>query len=363
MDATPTFATSEPDATRTVDATTGSSAGSGTRQASDPGAIMAAEMGEQPAVIDRLAERAATDIAAIREITPDPLAGVVFVARGSSDNAAVFGRYLAELSANRPAGLAAPSLYTRYHAHVDWHGYLVIGLSQSGATPEILTTCRAMRSAGAVTVGITNEPSSPIANQVDLLLSTDAGAERAVPATKTMTAQMLLVSTVAAALGGQDPATEGLAAAVTGVLADTGPIEELASRWQNIDRLIVTGRGLAYAAALEIALKVKETTGILAEGMSAADLRHGPIATAFAGAPVLLIDAGGPAAADTAELAELLAERGAESVTMPLPSGLSEAATVITAVVRGQQLARALALAKGTDPDSPTGLTKITPTT
>ena len=101
---------------------------------------------------------------------------------------------------------------------------------------------------------------------------------------------------------GEQAGDEGLAAlpaAVTGILRDPGPAEELARRWDGIDRLVIAGRGLAYAAALEIALKVKETTGILAEGMSTADLRHGPIATAFAGAPVLLVDAGGPAAADT----------------------------------------------------------------
>ena len=99
----------------------------------------------------------------------------MFLARGSSDNAAVFGRYLAELRAGRPAGLAAPSLYTRYHATVDWHGYLVVALSQSGATPEIISTCQAARAGGAVVLGITNEPRSPLADAVDLLLSTDAG--------------------------------------------------------------------------------------------------------------------------------------------------------------------------------------------
>jgi glucosamine--fructose-6-phosphate aminotransferase (isomerizing) len=327
------------------------------------GGIMAAEMAEQPGVIARLASRAAADISAIRAVAPEPLAGIVFLARGSSDNAAVLGRYLAELAAGRPAGLAAPSLYTRYGAHVDWRGYLVIALSQSGATPEILTTCAAMRAAGAVTVGITNEPASPMAGEVDLLLCTDAGAERAVPATKTMTAQMLLVATVAAALGDGAFKLAGLPQVINEVLADPGPIDALADQWRATDRLIVSGRGLAYSAALEIALKVKETTGILAEGMSAADLRHGPIATAFAGAPVLLVDAGGPAAADTAELAGLLAARGAEARTLPLPGGLSEQAAVITAVVRGQQLARSLALAKGADPDSPAGLTKVTPTT
>jgi glutamine---fructose-6-phosphate transaminase (isomerizing) len=336
----------------------------------DVGGIMAGEMAEQPTVLARLAARAPEDITAIRAVIPSPLAGVVFVARGSSDNAAVFGRYLTEVSARRPAGLAAPSLYTRYHAEVDWNGYLVVALSQSGATPEILTTCSAVRSAGATVVGITNEPDSPIADVTDVLLSTDAGSERAVPATKTMTAQMLSVATVAAALGSQGtpsgdsgPGAAGLPEAISTILADPAPVADLARRWAAGDRLVVAGRGLAYAAALEIALKIKETTGILAEGMSTADLRHGPIATAFAGAPVLLIDAGGPAAADTSELLELLGLRGASGVTLPLPAGLPEPTAVIAAVVRGQQLAMTLALAKGLNPDSPAGLTKITPTT
>lgn len=331
------------------------------------GGLMSAEMAEQPAVLARLIDRAPADAAAVRAVAPDPLAGVVFLARGSSDNAAVFGRYLTELAAGRPVGLAAPSLYTRYHAEVDWRGYLVVALSQSGSTPEILTTCAAVRAAGATLIGITNEPGSPMADTVDVLLSTDAGPELAVPATKTMTAQMLLLATVAGALdrrpAGPVVSLAGLPGTVAGILEDPGPAAALAHRWGGIDRLVIAGRGLAYAAALEIALKVKETTGILAEGMSTADLRHGPIATAFAGAPVLLVDAGGPAAADTSELLGILADRGAEAVTLPLPPGLPEPAQVIAAVVRGQQVARTLALAKGADPDAPAGLTKVTPTT
>jgi glutamine---fructose-6-phosphate transaminase (isomerizing) len=248
---------------------------------------------------------------------------------------------------------------------VDWRGYVSVALSQSGETPEIVATCATVRAAGATVIGITNEPGSLLAEVSDLLLSTDAGAERAVPATKTMTAQMLLAATVAAALGGREhgPDFTGLPAAVESILADPDAAGELAARWSGIDRLIVTGRGLAYATALEIALKIKETTGILAEGISAADLRHGPIATAFAGAPVLLVDAGGPAAADTRELAERLHDRGAEATLLPLPTTLPEPAQAIAAVVRGQQLARSLAIARGIDPDSPAGLTKVTPTT
>lgn len=329
------------------------------------GTLMSCEMAEQPAVLARLAVRAAKDMAAVRELAPDPLAGVVFVARGSSDNAAVFGRYLAELQAGRPAGLASPSLYTRYRAQVNWGGYLVVALSQSGATPEIVTTCAQVRAAGATVLGITNEPGSPLEEVTSLLLSTDAGPERAIPATKTMTAQMLLVATVVAAIAGREsgPDAAGLPAAVQSILQDQSPVDELAKRWRGIDRLLVTGRGLAYSAALEIALKVKETTGILAEGISVADLRHGPIAAAFAGSPVLLIDAGGPAAADITELGALLDTRGGQAALLPPPAGLPEPAQVIASVVRGQQLARALALANGINPDSPQGLTKVTPTT
>lgn len=322
-----------------------------------PGTLMSAEMAQQPAVLAQIIARAADDAATVRKVTPDPLAGIVLLARGSSDNAAVFGRYLAELVTGRPAGLAAPSLYTKYHAEVNWDGYLVIALSQSGATPEILTTATEMRASGATLAGITNEPESPMRDTVDVLLSTDAGPERAVPATKTMTAQMLLLATALGVTG-----MDGLPDAVTEILQnDVTP--EIAQQWRGIDRLIVTGRGLAYAAALEIALKIKETTGILAEGFSTADLRHGPIATAFAGAPVLLVDAGGPAADDTRDLGRTLTARNASVVMISEKESLPEPARAIGAVVRGQQLARALALAKGADPDQPAGLTKITPTT
>jgi glucosamine--fructose-6-phosphate aminotransferase (isomerizing) len=331
---------------------------------------MAAEMAEQPDVLARVTARAPADAEAVRAVVPRPLAGVVFLARGSSDNAAVFGRYLAELRAGRPAGLAAPSLYTRYHAAVDWRGYLVVALSQSGATPEIISTCRAMRAGGAVVLGITNEPDSPLADAVDLLLSTDAGRERAVPATKTVTSQLAVLVTVASALrtgatGGTPGGgtLDGLPGAVAGVLADPGPVERLADRWRGLDRLVVAGRGLAYAAALETALKVKETTGILAEGISTADLLHGPIAAVYAGAPVLLVDGGGPADTDLDELRALLASRRAHAASLPVPPGLPEAVHVIAAITRGQQLAYELARARHVNPDAPAHLSKVTATT
>ena len=330
------------------------------------GELMAAEMAAQPTVLARVAARAAADTGAVRAVLPRPLAGIVFLARGSSDNAAVFGRYLAELRAGRPAGLAAPSLYTRYHATVDWHGYLVVALSQSGATPEIISTCQAVRAGGAVVLGITNEPRSPLADAVDLVLSTDAGPERAVPATKTVTAQLAVLATVTSALRAgpvPDGTLDGLPGAVAAVLDDPGPVRQLAGRWQDLDRLVVAGRGLAYGAALETALKVKETTGILAEGISTADLLHGPIAAVYAGAPVLLVDGSGPADTDLAELRALLDERQAQSASLPVPPGLPEAVHVIAAITRGQQLAYELARARGVNPDAPAHLSKVTATT
>jgi len=251
---------------------------------------------------------------------------------------------------------------------VDWHGYLVVALSQSGSTPEITATAQAVRTAGAAVIAITNQPGSPLAGIADLVLDTSAGPEQAIPATKTVTAQMMLLITITAALGTGPAGAGSLAAvpdAVSAVPADPEPATDLARAWQRHNRLVVTGRGLAYAAALETALKIKETTGILAEGISTADLRHGPIAAAYAGTPVLLPDTGGPAAADSTELRDLLSQHKAEATRLPLPPGvpgLPEAAQVLTAVVRGQQLAHALALAKGADPDCPAGLTKITRT-
>jgi glucosamine--fructose-6-phosphate aminotransferase (isomerizing) len=265
------------------------------------GEFMAAEIADQPAVLARLLARAPRDIEAVSRLVPRPLLGVFFLARGSSDNAAMLGRYLSELAAGRPAGLAAPSLYTRYRAAVNWHGFLVVALSQSGTTPEIVATCRALQSSGAVVLAITNTPDSELAAAADLVLSTDAGLERAVPATKTVTAEMLLMVTVARALGPVGATTEEvmeLASAILDVLRDATPMEAPARRWAQADRLVVTGRGLAYAAALECALKIKETTGVLAEGISIADLLHGPVAAVNAGAPALLVNAGGPTAQD-----------------------------------------------------------------
>jgi glucosamine--fructose-6-phosphate aminotransferase (isomerizing) len=337
------------------------------------GRIMSAEMREQPDVLARIVDRFDAWSDQVREQIPDPLHGVVFLARGSSDNAALYGRYLAELTSGRPAGLAAPSIHTLYRAEVDYSGYLVVALSQSGATPEIVTISERLSAAGARTVAIVNEKGSDLARATDTVLELDAGAELAVPATKTVTAQLLAVAAVAAALGPAPFTKDDLAAipgAVAEVLDDAAPATLVAARWQRAERLFVVARGLLYAAASEAALKIKETSGVLAESASAADLRHGPIRVVGPDVPVLALDGGGPASADIRDLADQARRQQApvalcapeRNADLPLPEQTPESLAVIAATVRGQQLALAVAESRGLDADVPAGLSKVTAT-
>src|SRR4051812_21629508 len=223
------------------------------RVASMPGIQMRQEMGEQPEVLARLLSRRVAVSAADG-------AGVVIVARGSSDHAAVYGRYLLELATRRPVALAAPSLHTRYGAQTDASGWLVVGVSQSGATPEIVDVVKRLRATGGHVIAITNNAGSPLAEASEAVIELGAGEERAVPATKTFTAQLAAFAVLAGALG-DVPWSEGDLAlvpeAVARVLADPAPAVELAERWADVHELAVIARGWLYAAALESALKVR----------------------------------------------------------------------------------------------------------
>ena len=256
------------------------------------GELMAAEMAEQPAVLAALAGRRAEVVEHVRACLPEPLAGVVLVARGSSDYAAVYGRYLLELAARRPVALAAPSLQTRYDARTELPGWVAVAVSQSGRTPEIVATLERLVAGGARGVAITNDQASPLAAA--------AGA----------------------------------------------------------------------TIALEAALKLRETTGILAEGWSTADYLHGPIAASGEAVPALAVHADGPVRADVVDLASRLRERGSlvleladdAGADLPVTGGLPEALCAFPLAVRAQQLAHAVALQRGLDPDAPPGLAKITRT-
>jgi glucosamine--fructose-6-phosphate aminotransferase (isomerizing) len=342
------------------------------------GFLMTAEMAEQPRVLADLAARRDDLVAHVREAlrragSPSP-AGIVLVARGSSDNAAVFGRYVLELATRRPVALAAPSLVTRYGVEDRLDGWLAVGVSQSGKTPEIVSVLEAFGAAGATTVAITNDRDSPLAGAAAATIDTAAGAEQAVPATKTVTSQFAAFALLAEALGGDESlpwnadAWTALPGAVDELLADDAPPRAAAAAIGDAQGLVAIARGLLLGAALEAALKLKEMTGILAEGASAADFLHGPIAVVRRELPVLTLSAGGPAAADVAEFADAARARGGRVVAiapdgdLPIPRSIPDGLAGITAIVRAQQLAREVSLLRGIDPDTPFGLSKVTET-
>ena len=318
---------------------------------------MRREMGEQPEVLARLLSRRVA-------VGSEELAGVVIVARGSSDHAAVYGRYLLELATRRPVALAAPSLHTRYGARTDASGWLVVGVSQSGATPEIVDVVERLRATGGHAIAITNDPDSPLAAASEAVIELGAGEENAVPATKTFTAQLAAFAVLAAALGDVPWADGDLARVPDAVAARArrprAGWRTLAERWAEIEELVVTARGWLYPAALETALKVREAALVTAQGFSVADFLHGPIAAVDPGAAVLALRAEGPAAADVDEAVAALQRARRRRAAHAAVDGLPEALAPIPASVRGQQLALELALRKGLDPDAPRGLNKVT---
>jgi glucosamine--fructose-6-phosphate aminotransferase (isomerizing) len=334
---------------------------------------MAGEMAEQPTRLRSLIERFELIGERVRGVAPMPLNGITLVARGSSDHAAVYGRYLLEAATGKPVSLAAPSLHTLYGVDADYHGQLVIAVSQSGATPEIVRTLQALQDGGGRGLAITNDPASALAQVADEALDLEMGEERAVPATKTVTGQLTAFAILASALGCAPFSRgelEAMPESVQAVLDDPEPIAPAVEPLVGTSQLIVVARGYLFAAALETALKIKETCSLLADGYSAADLRHGPIAAVTRGLPVLALSAPGPALSDVMSLVEELRVRHAslllvgtgEQADVSLPTAVPEPLAPIVAVVRGQQLAHELALRLGHDPDSPEGLTKVTAT-
>lgn len=329
-------------------------------------------MAEQPERLAALVGRRSEVAAEVARCFEPPLAGTVIVARGSSDHAATCGRYLLEVATRRPVGSASPSVHLLYGADVDFSGYTMIAVSQSGRTPEIAGVLDRARASGARTIAITNDAESPLAECADAVVVLGAGEERAVPATKTVTSEIVAFAMIAQAIGDvgiSDRHWDALADHVAGIVPDSEPCRLLAEWVSGSDsRFATVARGYLYGAAAECALKIEETTSILSTAFSSADLRHGPIAIASTGIPILAFAHPGPAAEDIRGLVSDLASRGA-SVRVAGPvlgssAGWSaeapEALAPVLAVVRGQQLALELARRLGRDPDSPEGLTKVT---
>jgi fructoselysine-6-P-deglycase FrlB-like protein len=339
---------------------------------------MRREVEEQPAALERTLAALFPAVPDLRTVARD-CRQVLLIARGSSDNAAVYGSYVCSVRGGRLATLASPSVATAYGASVDLSGVLAVGVSQSGQTEEIVETLTWARDSGARTVAVTNGEGSALTQVADVPLVTRAGTELAVPATKTFTTQLLALAVLGLALRGDDAALDGLervAPAVQQALATAEAAEELATHLAPVRRLVVSGRGYASAVALELALKLEEACYVAAIGMSGADLQHGPIAVVDAETPALLVAAAdGPVLPGVGALARRVREAGGAAYaiggdadlvaacTSALPgTDLPEHLAPVALVVPGQLLVEALARAKGLDPDAPRGLRKVTQT-
>jgi glutamine---fructose-6-phosphate transaminase (isomerizing) len=337
------------------------------------------EILEQPAALRRLLdagrEPALRAAAKIREFAPD---WALIAARGSSDNAARYAQYLLGAHNGLGVGLAVPSLISLYGAAPRMGRAVVIGISQSGQSPDIVGVLSTAATQGAVTVAVTNDPASPLARASSATLPLFAGEERAVAATKTYTAELFALAMLSAALQGgleRQATLEQVPGYVEEVIASVqGNVAEAATAFADAGKLVVLGRGFNYSTAFEVALKIKETCYFIAEPYSVADLLHGPVAMIDEHFPVIVVAPSGPPQADVPALFDMLQERGARTLAisdrsdvlaraqygLKLPSNVPEWVSPIVAVVAGQLFAHELCVATGQDPDKPRGLSKVT---
>jgi glutamine---fructose-6-phosphate transaminase (isomerizing) len=343
------------------------------------GALMTAEIAEQPEVLARLLSTAGPAVESVASVIRAAAPRfVLFAARGTSDHAALYGKYLAEVRLGWAAGLASPSSMTAYGARPDLRDVLFVAVSQSGASPDLVESTTTARECGALTLAVTNNSSSALAVAAQLHLDVLAGPERAVAATKTYTAELMTLWMLVDALcdgdfSGAGAVPTAMAACVTS--PSLAEVAEAASRYVDADRIVLTARGYSYATVAEAALKLMETSYLAAQSFSGADLLHGPMAMVSAGTPVIAVVSGGPGGLAMEPVLVRLEELGADVFVVGglaavaragkgfiLPGGVSEELAPLLEIVPLQRLACALAIARGLDPDAPRGLSKVTHT-
>ncbi len=341
------------------------------------GVIMQSDIAEQPAALERVlhsGQRATREVAEIIKRRKPRF--VLFVARGTSDNAAIFAKYLVETRLGLAAGLTSPSTFTVYGSRPDLRDVLVIGVSQSGSSPDLVEPMIRARESGAITVAVTNSPGSPLATAAEFSLDVLAGPERAVASTKAYTCQLLTLWILMDALAGGtavDAAT--VPELVNRQLAREHEVAELSVRYRFAEQMVLTARGFNYPTAREASLKLTETTFVVASGFSGADLLHGPVAMINRGFPVIAIAPEGAGAAALRPVISEVHQRGADilvvgdtglkdvgTLHLALESPRNESLSPIVAIIPMQLLALHMARARGIDPDKPGGLSKVTAT-
>ncbi|MEX1296058.1 MAG: SIS domain-containing protein [Candidatus Limnocylindrales bacterium] len=339
------------------------------------------EIREQPEVAARLLAEAGGEVEAVcRAIRATDPAHVVIAARGTSDHAAIYAQYALGVMAGLSVGLATPSVHSLYGASPDYGRALVIGISQSGASPDVVGVIRSARSQGALTLAITNTPGSDMAEAAEHHLALRAGPERAVAATKTYTSTLLLLAMLAAGLSDVDAEADlaRVPAALRATLEQDDEAARIAADMASLSRCVILGRGYHYATAREWSLKLKELSYTLADPYSTADFIHGPLALIEAGFPTFCVAPRGATETDMGEVIERLggelgasllilsddpAVRARGTWSLELPVDLPEWLMPIVSIVPGQLHARHVTVAKGGDPEQPRSISKVTRTT
>ncbi|MFD0418016.1 SIS domain-containing protein [Streptomyces sp. NPDC127108] len=343
-----------------------------------PGRIMSREMAEQPEVLRRLLGTGAPTIhETARQVAAQRPRFVLLTARGTSDHAALYAKYLLEVRLGLPCGLTSMSTTTAYGAKPDLRDVLVVTVSQSGGSPDLVASTQAAREAGAITLAVTNNPDSPLAavseHHIDIL----AGPEKALPATKTYTASLLALYLFIEGLRDGDGAAAGpLPDLAADLLARQPEIRTLAARYRFAERMVITSRGYGYPTAKEAALKLMETSYIPALAYSGADLLHGPLAMVDNISPVIAVVPDGRGGEALQPVLDRLRGRGADLVVIgpkaqveqasagfALPTdGVPEEVQPILEIIPLQLLAYEVTIARGQDPDAPRALAKVTET-
>ena len=340
--------------------------------------LLHSEILEQPDVIRRLLETETGRVAEIgADLARQDIRYIVIAARGTSDNAARYAQYVFGAQNRLTVALATPSLYSIYHHPPRLHGALVLGISQSGQSPDIVSVLQEARQQGAPTVAVTNEPQSPLAAAADHVIELHAGQEGSIAATKTYTAQLAALALLSQSMTGtplHPQALDAVPDAIETALKSEPEAQAAAELAAGSNRCVVVGRGFNYATTFEVALKMKELAYVEAEPYSSADFMHGPIAMVEPGFPVVLVTAGETMRSEMAAMGESVREQGANLIVLgddenarrygnawiPVPGGLPEWLTPLVAIVPGQLLAYHLTLARGGDPDRPRTIAKVT---
>ncbi len=304
---------------------------------------------------------------------------VVIAARGTSDNAARYATYLWGALNSLPVALATPSLFTYYQTPPKMQGALVVGISQSGQSPDIVQVIEEGKRQGCLTLAMTNAPDSPLAQTAEYHFYIQAGEEKAVAATKTYTAQLMAIAMLSAALANEPALWDDLHHLpdwTKNVFQNEKEIAQAVQRYRYMERCAVLGRGFNYATAFEWALKLKELTYVAAEPYSSADFLHGPIAMVQEGFPVLIVAPQGKIFPSVWQTFQQLQRLRAETVVisndpqalnqattaLPIPEGVPEWLSPLVSIIPAQLFTFYLTLAKGYNPDSPRTIYKVTRT-